>query len=297
MCTFFPILAEIFPPRGVFMDYSHPPAGQVMAVVFFLLLLCVGMVMDLGLVVYFMKRPARPSDWGEALKERALPGRLILMLVPILAVLYVSCSMVYLHLFPNAYELEPFTLIFQALFFHLPALLILAGVFFRRRRAGHEPGGTPWRRAPALLGLSILLYLAAFPILWFYSALYQFFLYRLGIDLYLQEVAEIFLMPAPMLERIGMYLTAILIAPLFEEILFRGVLLPWAVRRAGFWPGIALVSVLFAGMHFHLPSFLPLLLLSVIFCVAYARTRSLLVPIGMHACFNAVTVILLSLMG
>jgi len=31
--------------------------------------------------------------------------------------------------------------------------------------------------------------------------------------------------------------------------------------------------------------------------VAYTRTRSLWVPIGMHACFNAVSVLLLTLMG
>ncbi len=297
MFRFFPILAEMIPPGGTSWDGGSASLGVVAAGIFFLLLLCVGIALDTALVLYFMKRPARPADWGESLKARALPGRQVLILLVLLLVFYAGCSVAYGYFFPAATAPGPQTLVFQGLFFNLPALLILGGVFIYHRRAGHHPPGLSWRRAPALLGLSALLYLAAFPILWFYSMLYQLFLYKIGFTFYLQEVAEVFLMPAPALERAAMYFTAIILAPVFEEFFFRGVLLPWAVRRAGFWPGIAFVSLLFAGIHFHLPSFLPLFLLSTMFCTAYARTRSLLVPIGMHACFNAVTVILLALTG
>jgi len=195
------------------------------------------------------------------------------------------------------HELGPHALLFQALFFHFPALIILAGIFHHRRSSDREPRGLFWRRLPAMAGLSVLLYLASIPILWFYSMLYQIFLHQLGCNLYLQDVAQMFLAPAPVLEKVAMYFVAIIVAPVFEEFLFRGVLLPWAIRRAGFWPGVAVVSLFFAGMHMHLPSLLPLFILSVLFCLAYARTRSLLVPIGMHACFNAVTIILLALTG
>ncbi len=297
MFTYFPFLAEMVPQSGVFWDYSQPPDGTVLAGLFFLLLLCVGIVLDLVLVVYFIKRPARPRLWYEDLAARALPGQMVLILLLTLVALYAACSLSYGALFPDAHELQPDTLLFMALFFHFPALIILSGVFIYRRRSGREQLGLSWRRAPAMAGLSVLLYLAAIPILWFYSVFYQIFLYQLGYDFYLQEVAQVFLAPAPLLERVAMYFVAIVLAPVFEEFFFRGVLLPWMVRRAGMWPGIVIISLLFAGMHFHLPSFLPLFLLSVMFCVAYARTRSLLVPIGMHACFNAVTVFLLALTG
>lgn len=291
------ILAEIIPQSEVFLDYSQPPSGVALAGLFFLLILCAGVVLDVGLALYFMKRPPRPGVWYEDLVARALPGKLVLILMLTLVAVYVACSLVYGSLFPYAYELEPHTLLFQALFFHLPALTILCGVFIHRRASGREQLGISWRRAPMMLGLSGLLYLAAIPILWFYSLLYQVFLYQFGFNFYLQEVAEAFLAPAAVPERIAMYFVAIVLAPVFEEFLFRGVLLPWMVRRTGLWPGIAIVSTFFAAMHLHLPSFLPLFLLSAMFCVAYARTRSLLVPIGMHACFNAVTVILLVLTG
>jgi len=291
------ILAEIIPSGEVFWDYSQPPSGVALAGLFFLLILCVGVVLDLGLALCFLKRSPRPRVWYEDLAARALPGKLILILLLTLTALYVVCSLVYSALFPYAHELKPHTLLFQALFFHVPALVVLSGIFIHRRASGREQLGISWRRAPSMLGLSVLLYLAAIPILWFYSMLYQVLLYQYGFNLYLQEVAEVFLAPAPALERVAMYFVAIVLAPVFEEFVFRGVLLPWVVRRVGLWSGIAVVSLVFAGMHFHLPSFLPLFLLSAMFCVAYARTRSLLVPIGMHACFNAVTVILLALTG
>lgn len=291
------ILAEIIPQSEMFWDYSQPPSGVALAGLFFLLILCVGVVLDLALTLYFLKRPPRTRVWHEDLVARALPGKLILILLLTLTAVYIACSLAYSSLFPYSVAIEPHTLLFQGLFFELPALLILGGIFVYRRRSDAHACGTSWRRAPRLLGLSVLLYLAAIPLLWFYSMLYQVFLYQFGFDFYLQEVAEVFLAPAPVLERVAMYFVAIVLAPVFEEFFFRGVLLPWMVRRTGFWPGIVIVSAVFAAMHFHLPSFLPLFLLSAMFCVAYARTRSLLVPIGMHACFNAVTVVLLALTG
>jgi len=64
-----------------------------------------------------------------------------------------------------------------------------------------------------------------------------------------------------------------------------------------FWPAALILSALFAGMHLHLPSMGPLFLLSLLFSLSYAWTKTLLVPITMHACFNGVTIIILLLTG
>ena len=293
----FPILAEIGPQSGVFWDYSRPPDGIVAAILFFLLLMCIGVALDVALCVYFLKRPARPSEWGSMLATRSMSGRMVLILSLVLTMGYIGFSVGYSLFFPDVVEVEPVTLLAQGFFFHIPAMMILFGVFLYRRLAAHAPVGPALRNTPAMLGISVLLYIAAVPVLWFYSLIYQAFLHQLGCNLYLQEVAEIFLAPAPTWHRVGMYVVAIVLAPVVEECFFRGVLFPWVIRRAGFWPAVASVSLLFAAIHLHLPSFFPLLLLSAMFCVVYARTRSLLVPIGMHACFNGVSLLLLALTG
>ena len=81
---------------------------------------------------------------------------------------------------------------------------------------------------------------------------------------------------------------AIVIAPAAEEILFRGILYQ-AIKERG-WPRTALfgTSLIFGAIHGHLPSFIALSFLGLIFAMLYDRTASLLAPILAHSLFNAV---------
>jgi len=80
----------------------------------------------------------------------------------------------------------------------------------------------------------------------------------------------------------------VVIAPLGEELLFRGVLYP-TIKRAGF-PKLALwgSSILFAAIHLNLAHFLPLLLLSLVLVWLYEQTDNLMAPLAAHALFNAI---------
>jgi membrane protease YdiL (CAAX protease family) len=86
---------------------------------------------------------------------------------------------------------------------------------------------------------------------------------------------------------------AVTVAPLVEEMLFRGVALPILERDFGTRAAVLLVSAVFAAIHFHLPSMAPLLVIAAGFAVAYVRTGSLLVSITMHALFNGVNILML----
>ena len=89
-------------------------------------------------------------------------------------------------------------------------------------------------------------------------------------------------------ERMALGVAAILIAPIFEETLFRGILYP-AIKQAGY-PGLALAgtSLLFGAIHATLVTFLPLTFLAIMFALLYEKTDSLLAPIIAHSLFNAV---------
>lgn len=86
-------------------------------------------------------------------------------------------------------------------------------------------------------------------------------------------------------------LVTVVIAPLGEELLFRGVLYP-AIKRAGF-PKLAAwgSSTLFAVIHLNLAIFLPLLLLALLLVWLYEQTDNLIAPLAAHAFFNAVNLI------
>lgn len=87
-------------------------------------------------------------------------------------------------------------------------------------------------------------------------------------------------------------LITVVVAPLGEELLFRGVLYP-AIKRAGY-PRVALwgTSILFAAIHFNLPIFLPLLLLALLLVWLYEQTDNLLAPLAAHALFNAANLVI-----
>lgn len=84
----------------------------------------------------------------------------------------------------------------------------------------------------------------------------------------------------------------VVVAPLGEELLFRGVLYS-AVKSAGY-PRLAFwgSSVLFAGIHLNLPIFLPLLLLALLLVALYEQTNNLLAPVAAHMLFNATNLVI-----
>lgn len=81
------------------------------------------------------------------------------------------------------------------------------------------------------------------------------------------------------------------VAALFEEILFRGYPFQTLVRGIGFIPSTLLVALAFGAAHLANPNanafgFINTAIASVLFCVAYWRTRSLWLPFGIHFGWN-----------
>ena len=88
------------------------------------------------------------------------------------------------------------------------------------------------------------------------------------------------------LVKLAMALTAAIVAPLAEEILFRGFIYGVLKRYTDTYFAGLLSAVLFAAIHLHVGLFLPLFALGLIFVAAYEATGCLLVSIFMHALFN-----------
>jgi membrane protease YdiL (CAAX protease family) len=83
---------------------------------------------------------------------------------------------------------------------------------------------------------------------------------------------------------------AVVVAPICEEVVFRGFLYPLAKRYAGVWAAVISSGLLFAVAHPSLMALLPLAVLGMGLAVIYERTRSIWAPIAVHAVFNGATV-------
>ena len=86
-------------------------------------------------------------------------------------------------------------------------------------------------------------------------------------------------------------LLAVVMAPLFEELFFRGFLFRGLARSWG-WPLAAVVSgAIFGAVHQQLTVFIPLFALGFVLAWTYKRTGSLWTPIALHAVFNGISVV------
>jgi membrane protease YdiL (CAAX protease family) len=85
---------------------------------------------------------------------------------------------------------------------------------------------------------------------------------------------------------------AVVVAPVVEEFLYRGVLLAALVRGAGAIAGLVVSSVLFALVHAPAEpqAVVPLFFLGMALAYAAYRTRSLVAPVLAHALFNALMI-------
>jgi len=91
--------------------------------------------------------------------------------------------------------------------------------------------------------------------------------------------------------------TAAIAAPFFEEILFRGFLLPSLTRYLPVWGSILISSLLFAIAHLSLSEILPLTALGIVLGVVYTRSRNLLAPMLLHSLWNSGTLLSLFTLG
>lgn len=97
---------------------------------------------------------------------------------------------------------------------------------------------------------------------------------------------------------------AVILAPLFEEVIFRGILQTCLLHLLGGrrWLTLVIASAVFAVTHWWVvpwPGLVPLFVVGVVFGYVYERTGSLLTAILTHALFNAgnITIAVLSILA
>ncbi|GBF78712.1 CPBP family intramembrane glutamic endopeptidase [Aphanothece sacrum] len=93
------------------------------------------------------------------------------------------------------------------------------------------------------------------------------------------------------------YITAAIAAPVYEEIMFRGFLLPSLTRYVPVWGAIVISSLIFALAHLNLSEVLPLAVLGIVLGTVYTRSRNLLSSMLLHSLWNSGTLFSLFLLG
>jgi membrane protease YdiL (CAAX protease family) len=131
--------------------------------------------------------------------------------------------------------------------------------------------------------------------------IWSFALTKLGLPMANQEFVDIAQSTGSGWLKASLMAIAVVLAPATEEIVFRGGLFRYFRTRIPRWTAIGLTSFLFGALHVSwdsslvgLPSFAPMVVLAMVFCLAYERTGSLGTVIVAHALFNTYTFVLVA---
>jgi membrane protease YdiL (CAAX protease family) len=98
-------------------------------------------------------------------------------------------------------------------------------------------------------------------------------------------------------ELVMVFVTIVILAPLAEELLFRGFIFKGVRRTLPFWPTAIIVSLLFGLVHGQINVGLDVFALSMVLCWLRERTGSLWPGIALHSGKNLVAFIVLYIIG
>lgn len=139
----------------------------------------------------------------------------------------------------------------------------------------------------AALGMGLLALAAAYPLIILVQAMVSG---AAGGEMDPQAMVQFLVDADSLRDRLAVLFVAVVVAPVAEEVIFRGYLYPVAKRVVGPFAALIGTSLLFALLHAHAGSIPALTMLAVCLGLAYEKSGSLLVPMIMHAVFNAVSV-------
>jgi hypothetical protein len=88
-----------------------------------------------------------------------------------------------------------------------------------------------------------------------------------------------------------------LVAPLAEEVFFRGFVFAGLHRRVGLRWAVVLSAILFALVHILPTSWPPIFVLGVLFALLYEQTGSIWPAVALHAAINSISFLALYVLG
>ena len=166
--------------------------------------------------------------------------------------------------------------VFNKLFFLIP--LIYFGVYFREEKKIFK--------ADKIIK-SIISFILFIPLLFLISFIIQYVL----PDYKQQEIVLNF--KSTLIEDKGILLHVLVIAPIVEEVIFRGYIYTILKSKIPIIFATIINSTLFALIHYNVLSYILLFVLSIFLTYIYERNGSIICPIIIHSLFNLMMSILI----
>lgn len=142
-------------------------------------------------------------------------------------------------------------------------------------------------------GYAVGTLLVALPILILISLAWTELLRACGLPDEPQDLIALFTQTKSPFVIAGMLLVACVLAPIYEELMFRAGLFRFVRQKLGRTPALLISGACFGAMHANWAGFLPLAVLGMLLALVYEATGSIRVAVIAHGLFNLNTIILL----
>ncbi|MDQ8186884.1 type II CAAX endopeptidase family protein [Pelagicoccus sp. SDUM812002] len=144
-----------------------------------------------------------------------------------------------------------------------------------------------------LIGLKWLL--IAYPVMIGVNLFSRIFLNSLGFEQVIQDPIKMVQAGGSAIELALMYTVIVIVAPVCEEVAFRGGIFRYLHGRMPLFASIGLSAFFFALLHANLYSFAPLMTIGVMLAFAYRESGNLVSSIAFHSVFNSINLALILL--
>lgn len=199
-------------------------------------------------------------------------------------------------------ELTPWIAVAAVLLLQLPLLV----VFYVTRRFFPNQYACRLNSSNCSLGSALRqaapFFLRFLPIIWIVSLLWTQILalmQSLGLidEFPPQELVQLFQSGGDPLAIGLLVIFAVILAPLVEELIFRGCIYRFFKSKTTVIPAQIISALIFASIHANLLSFVPLILVGILLARCYEKSGNILVPMCFHAFFNGFSLLMLLLMS
>lgn len=151
-----------------------------------------------------------------------------------------------------------------------------------------------------VLPFGLYMFMAAFPVVLLVGYAWMFLLtylqsagYNVAVEQ--QSIINLFIQADSTLSFLALWFMATIMAPVAEELLFRGAIYRFFKGRCSTPCAMIISAAFFALLHFNLASFPSLVVLGVFLCIAYELSGNLEVSIIFHSIFNLNSIFLIYL--
>jgi membrane protease YdiL (CAAX protease family) len=177
--------------------------------------------------------------------------------------------------------------------FHGATLLLVAAMLREADLSWAVAFGLRSGRPVRVIGIGAVTALMALPMAWALSWASAELMRALFIEPSPQQAVTSLQSSRGALQKWSMGFMAVVMAPMAEEVMFRGILYPILKQRIRPWFAVVTTAIVFGAIHGNLMTFVPLTVFAMVLVWLYEFTGNLAAPVLAHSVFNLANLVAL----